>query len=95
MIPDAKIDREYAAYEKERLAKIADACAINPIDVFRNTFAILHNLWHEDVPFLDEEERWRLFRQPIPTILRLDDTRLAALYTLVQSRQPARYKEVA
>lgn len=61
-------------------------------DAFRNMFAILHNLEASDLPFMSAEQRWAFFRDPIPAILRLDDARLDALYALVQSKQPARYR---
>lgn len=61
-------------------------------DAFRNMFAILHNLETDDLPFMSAEQRLSFFRDPVPAILRLDDARLDALYALVQSRQPARYR---
>lgn len=63
-------------------------------DAFRNMFAILHNLETSDLPFMSAEQRWAFFRDPIPAILRLDDARLDALYALVQSKQPAKYRDV-
>lgn len=64
------------------------------VDAFRNMFAILHNLETSDLPFMSAEQRLSFFRDPVPAILRLDDDRLDALYALVQSRQPAKYREV-
>lgn len=61
-------------------------------DAFRNMFAILHNLETRDLPFMDAEQRLAFFRDPVPAVLKLDDARLDALYALVQSRQPARYR---
>lgn len=61
-------------------------------DAFRNMFAILHNLETSDLQFMTAEQRLSFFRDPVPAILRLDDARLDALYALVQSRQPARYR---
>lgn len=63
------------------------------VDAFRNMFAILHNLETSDLPFMDAEQRRMFFNDPCVAILRLDDARLDALYALVQSKQPARYKE--
>lgn len=63
------------------------------VDAFRNMFAILHNLETSDLPFLSAEQRQEFFRDPVPTILRIDDARLDALYALVQSKRPARYKD--
>ena len=64
-------------------------------DAFRNMFAILHNLWEPDLPFLNYRQQQDFFESPIETILRLDDARLDALYALVQSRQPERYRDVS
>ena len=61
-------------------------------DAFRNMFAILHNLETDDLSFMTAEQRLAFFRDPVPTVLKLDDARLDALYSLVQSRQPARYR---
>lgn len=66
--------------------------ASRPADAFRNMFAILHNLETGDLPFMSAEQRLSFFRDPVPAILRLDDASLDALYALVQSRQPARYR---
>lgn len=65
----------------------------NPADAFRNMFAILHNLETGDLPFMTAEQRMAFFRDPCVAILRLDDARLDALYALVQSKQPAKYRE--
>jgi hypothetical protein len=61
-------------------------------DAFRNMFAILHNLEHKDLPFLNAEQRRDFFRDPVPAILKLDDERLDALYALVQRRRPERFR---
>lgn len=62
-------------------------------DAFRNVFAILHNLETRDLPFMTAEQRLAFFNDPCVAILRLDDAKLGALYALVQSKQPARYRE--
>lgn len=64
-------------------------------DAFRNVFAILHNLETSDLPFMTAEQRLAFFNDPCVAILRLDDANLDALYALVQSKQPARYREAA
>jgi hypothetical protein len=58
-------------------------------------FAILHNLETSDLPFMTAEQRLAFFNDPCAAILRLDDANLDALYALVQSKQPARYREAA
>ena len=74
-----------------------------PVDAFRNTFAILHNL---DLYALNgagvignnnprDNKDWDRFNDDLTTfVLKLDDARLDALYALVQSKQPERYREV-
>lgn len=62
-------------------------------DAFRNIFAILHNLWEPDLPFLTYQQQQEFFETPLEAILRLDDARLDALYALVQSKQPERYRD--
>lgn len=64
------------------------------VDAFRNMFAILHNLETSDLPFMSAEQRLAFFNDPCVAVLRLDDNRLDALYALVQSKQPAKYREV-
>jgi hypothetical protein len=61
-------------------------------DKFRNTFAILHNLDTDDLAFLTAEQRLAFFKDPVQAILKLDDARLDALYALVESKQPERYR---
>jgi len=68
--------------------------AVQPADAFRNMFAILHNLETSDLPFMSAEQRLAFFRDPIPAVLRLDDARLDALYALITSRQPERYRGI-
>jgi len=63
------------------------------VAAFRNTFAILHNLDDSELRFLDPRQRLQFFDNPLRTILKLDDARLDALYALVQSRQPERYRK--
>lgn len=67
----------------------------NRVDAFRNMFAILHNLDLRDMAGIDSDANpWRLDRLS-SFVLKLDDARLDALYALVQSKQPAKYREVA
>lgn len=70
-------------------------------DAFRNMFAILHNLgWRElvDAGVITEANPMRLwdsYKNNLSRfVLKLDDARLDALYALVQSKQPAKYREV-
>lgn len=69
-------------------------------DAFRNMFAILHNLdWWELVEGgvirdANPMDQWDGFQTSISRfILRLSDRELNALYALVQSKQPAKYRE--
>lgn len=66
--------------------------ASRPAGASRNMFAILHNLETSDLSFLTAEQRESFYNDVSWTILRLDDDRLDALYALVQSLQPARYR---
>lgn len=68
--------------------------SIQKVDAFRNMIAILHNLEASELSFLTAEQRESFYNDMSWTILRLDDARLDALYALVQSRQPAKYREV-
>ena len=68
--------------------------ATQPADAFRNMFAILHNLETSDLSFMSAEQRLSFFKDPAIAILRLDDARLDALYSLVQHRQPERYRGI-
>lgn len=61
-------------------------------DAFRNMLAILHNLETSDLSFLTAEQCESFYNDMSWTILRLDDARLDALYALVQSKQPAKYR---
>ncbi len=68
------------------------------VDAFRNMFAILHNLdrWELEEAGLiaaHDDDKWTRFNSNLTTfVLKLDDARLDALYSLVQERQPARYR---
>jgi hypothetical protein len=68
--------------------------APRPADAFRNMFAILHNLDADELRFLDPRQRLEFFDDPVRAILRLDDARLDALYALITSRQPERYRGI-
>ncbi len=72
-----------------------DNVSVRPIDKFRNTFAILHNLGREELAgIVTSDTSWTRFNNNLTTfVLKLDDDRLDALYQMVQSRQPARYRE--
>lgn len=63
-------------------------------DKFRNTFAILHNLTPRELSGITSSNTW-----PPPClttfVLKLDDARLDALYALVESKQPGRYRHLA
>lgn len=78
---------------------VATGHSSNPVDALRNMFAILHNvaMWDlEDAGVIrkGDEDKWRRFNNDLTTfVLKLDDARLGALYALVQSRQPARYRD--
>lgn len=73
----------------------------NGPNAFRNMFAILHNvaMWDlEDAGIIrkGDEDKWKRFNRDLTTfVLKLDDARLDALYALVQSRQPERYRDAA
>lgn len=71
------------------------AAQTNPIDKFRNTFAILHNLGYDELAgIVTSEASWTRFNNNLTTfVLKLDDERLGALYRLVESRQPERLRD--
>lgn len=66
-------------------------------DAFRNMFAILHNLGASELMragVLTPATRHQWTERDLTTfVLKLDDARLDALYALVQSRQPAKYRD--
>lgn len=68
---------------------------VRPVDIFRNTFAILHNLGREELAgIVTSDTSWTRFNNDLTTfVLKLDDAKLDALYALVRSRQPARYRD--
>src|SRR5690349_6215797 len=79
---------------------VAEQQPAHKVDAFRNVFAILHNvaMWDlEDAGIIrkGDEDKWKRFNRDLTTfVLKLDDARLGALYALVQSKQPERYREV-
>lgn len=83
-----------AGYQKE-----ASALPVRPIDKFRNTFAILHNVDMEDLEDAGlisrgDNDKWTRFNNNLTTfVLKLGDERLGALYRLVESRQPERWRD--
>lgn len=68
-------------------------------DRFRETFAILHNLakWDlEDAGVIrkDDEDKWSRFNRDLTTfVLKLNDDNLDALYRLVESKMPRRFRQ--
>lgn len=67
----------------------------NTADAFRNMFAILHNLSEDEWNRFETTNNKWLERDLTTFVLKLDDARLDALYALVQSRQPERYRDAA
>jgi len=72
--------------------------AAQPADAFRNMFAILHNLEDEDLEgsgIITSAAQWTQFNYNLTAfVLKLDDARLDALYSLVQAKQPERYRGI-
>jgi hypothetical protein len=100
-VQDMEIQDAIELYSRRRPV-VAKQQPARKADAFRNTFAILHNL---SLYELNEagiitgvnalnNKQWDRFNDDLTTfVLKLDDARLDALYALVQSRQPERYRD--